>query len=119
MVFSRLFGKQPNAPAPREEPEAEADDAGDPADVDVPDPEDWAARARRVIPGGASTGSKRIEALYGTGDGSPTHFVKAAGCHLVTADGETLLDCTMALGSVALGYAEPQLTRAVIEALAN
>lgn len=80
---------------------------------------DWSSRARDVIPGGASTGSKRAGALYGTADGMPTHFVHAAGCHVVTADGDTLLDCTMALGSVALGYAEPQLTRAVIETLAG
>ena len=45
--------------------------------------------------------------------------MKAAGCHLITAEGETLVDCTMALGSVALGYAEPRLTRAVIEATAS
>jgi glutamate-1-semialdehyde aminotransferase len=31
-------------------------------------------------------------------------------------DGERYLDCTMALGAVALGYAEPRVTRAVIEA---
>lgn len=119
MVFSRLFGKQPTAPAPRDEPEAEPDAVDEDVDSATEVPEDWAARARRVIPRGASTGSKRLEALYGTADGTPTHFVKAAGCHLVTTDGDTLLDCTMALGSVALGYAEPQLTRAVIEALAH
>jgi len=79
---------------------------------------DWAARARRVIPGGASTGSKRAATMYGDPDGGPTHFIQAAGCHVVTADGESLVDTTMALGAVALGYAEPQLTRYVIETLA-
>jgi glutamate-1-semialdehyde 2,1-aminomutase len=123
MVFSRLFGKPgaKPAPAPPDEPaEADADDQ-DVEDVpeDVPPSEDWAARAGAVIPRGASTGSKRVDALYGTADGLPTHFVKAAGCHVLTTDGETLVDCTMALGSVALGYAEPRLTRHVIEALAS
>lgn len=126
MVFSRLFGKQSNAPVPRDEVTEEPgvdDESVEPGEPGEERPEDWAARARRVIPRGASTGSKRIEALYGTEDaapdGAPTHYVKAAGCRLITPEGETLLDCTMALGSVALGYAEPQLTRAVIEALAN
>lgn len=119
MVFSRLFGKQQNEPPPRDEGAEDphlADETGE--SVDEPT-EDWAARARKVIPRGASTGSKRVDALYGATDGAPTHFVKAAGCHLITTEGETILDCTMALGSVALGYAEPQLTRAVIEALAS
>lgn len=121
MVFSRLFGKQQHEPPPRDEGAEDphlADETGE--SVDEPT-EDWAARARKVIPRGASTGSKRVDALYGAtdGGGAPTHFVKAAGCHLITTEGETILDCTMALGSVALGYAEPQLTRAVIEALAS
>ena len=96
---------------------ADADDVADVAEDSRP--EDWSARARRVIPRGASTGSTRVDALFGTPDGTPTHFIKAAGCHLVTTENETLLDCTMALGSVALGYAEPRVTRAIIEALAN
>src|SRR5688572_7183340 len=124
MVFSRLFGKQPppnapHSPSSEEEPQdAEADEQEPSGEIDEAPP-DWAARARRVIPGGASTGSKRAEALYGAADGVPTHFVKAAGCHVITTEGETLVDCTMALGSVALGYAEPRLTRAVIEATAS
>lgn len=75
----------------------------------------WAERARAVIPGGASTGSKRPGALYGEGISGPTHFTHASGCRLTTADGEELIDCTMALGSVALGYADPEVTEAVVE----
>lgn len=79
----------------------------------------WAARAARVIPGGASTGSKRPAALYGRDDGdTPTHFVAAHGCRVVTAGGRELTDFTMALGSVALGYADPAVTHAVREAAA-
>ena len=121
MVFSRLFGKSADAP-PRVD---ESDDAAteDSTDVEVPaaDDEDvdWATRATRVIPGGASTGSKRPDRLYGDAHGLPTHFAQAAGCHVITADGDNLIDCTMALGSVALGYAEPQLTRYVIEVIAG
>lgn len=76
--------------------------------------DDWAARAARVIPGGSSTGSKRPAALYGSADAhAPTHFVRAAGCHLDTAGGRTLTDFTMSLGAVALGYADPGVTAAV------
>ena len=48
----------------------------------------WRARAADVIPGGASTGSKRAAALYGEGtDFGPTHFSRASGCHVTTAGG--------------------------------
>jgi glutamate-1-semialdehyde aminotransferase len=76
----------------------------------------WRRRAEAVIPGGASTGSKRAEALFGPDGDGPTHFVRALGCTLTTAGGEELVDCTMALGAVALGYAEPEVTRAAVAA---
>jgi glutamate-1-semialdehyde aminotransferase len=121
MVLSRLFGKgQQKAPeepaieeAPTEEPEETSDAAEELAD-------DYLTRANKVLVGGASTGSKRVATLYGAESvDAPTHFVRAAGCHVQTADGDSLVDCTMALGSVALAYAEPQLTRTVIETIAN
>ena len=81
---------------------------------------DWARRAAAVIPGGASTGSKRAAALWGEGvdDHGPTHFVAASGCELTTIGELELIDCTMALGSVALGYGDPDVTDAARRALA-
>lgn len=117
MVFSRLFGKPQPAEAPPEEVAAEEEVPA--VDVELEPHDSYAMRARRVIAGGASTGSKRVDRVYGADVDAPTHFVRASGCHVETVDGTTLVDCTMALGSVALGYAEPQLTRMVIEALAN
>jgi glutamate-1-semialdehyde 2,1-aminomutase len=80
----------------------------------------WHERAERVLPTGASTGSKRADALYGIADVDeaigPTHFVRASGCRVETSDGATLVDCTMALGSVALGYAHERVVRAVSDA---
>ena len=76
----------------------------------------WRERADAVIPGGASTGSKRPEALYGPGAEGPTHYVAARGCLVTTVGGDELVDCTMALGAVALGYAEPEVTRAAVAA---
>lgn len=76
----------------------------------------WRERAEAAIPGGASTGSKRREALYGPDADGPTHFASARGCVVTTVGGDELVDCTMALGAVALGYAEPEVTRAAIAA---
>ena len=80
---------------------------------------DWRARAAAVLPTGASTGSKRAEALYGDADADgPTHFTQAIGCRVIDSTGATYIDCTMALGAVALGYAEPRVQQAAIAALA-
>lgn len=75
----------------------------------------WSERASRAIPGGASTGSKRDAAMYGAAlaPDLPTHFRRAHGCRLETADGRELVDCTMALGAVAFGYADEEVTAAV------
>ena len=74
---------------------------------------DWFARAAAILPTGASTGSKRLEALYGDASAAgPTHFVSASGCRFVDPLGQTYIDCTMALGAVALGYAEVRVQRA-------
>jgi glutamate-1-semialdehyde 2,1-aminomutase len=79
--------------------------------------DDWRTRANAIIVGGASTGSKRFVALFGDAQGDmPSHYVRASGCRLYTADDRELIDCTMALGSVALGYAEASVTMAVTQA---
>jgi glutamate-1-semialdehyde aminotransferase len=124
MAFNRFFGRGREAPPP---PPDELDALGHPESTDADDdaigePEEaaertWRERADAVLPTGASTGSKRAEALYGDADADgPTHFVAARGCRLTATDGDEYLDCTMALGAVALGYAEPRVTQAVIEA---
>ena len=80
----------------------------------------WRPRAAAIIPGGASTGSKRPDALFGDRAGElPTHFLRASGCRIETAEGRQLIDCTMALGAVAIGYADEVVTQAVLEAAGN
>lgn len=133
MAFGRFFRGRTPDPAPGREPEQQvpdegsvADDAGEP---DVPPEWDatgedlersWRARARDVIPGGSSTGSKRPAALYGEdNEGGPSHYTRANGCRLTTASDLALIDCTMALGSVAIGYADERVVRAAIAAAAN
>jgi len=132
MKLSRLFGKsdEPQQPEEPEQPDAEAvaeNGAGEgeeyegvpEGDVDVDLDQQWRGRAADVIPGGASTGSKRAAALYGEGTAfGPTHYTRASGCHVTTAGGHTFIDCTMALGSVAIGYADDTITRAVLNAAA-
>lgn len=81
----------------------------------------WRTRAADVVPGGSSTGSKRPEALYGSrarDAALPTHFERAEGCTLWAPDGRRFIDCGMALGAVAIGYADAAVTRAVQAAAA-
>ncbi|HUX32975.1 MAG TPA: aminotransferase class III-fold pyridoxal phosphate-dependent enzyme [Gemmatimonadaceae bacterium] len=124
MVFKRLFDRGAAADTPREPETDDLPDHGALAPEDdsalpehAPD-RPWSERAAAVIAGGASTGSKRNAGLYGSdAPGGPTHFIHASGCHVVATDGETYIDCSMALGAVALGYAEPNVTRAVLDAI--
>ena len=124
MPFGRFFDRGAKAPPPQPEPEetpdVEEEAASEPEAVPAEhDEADWLTRARAVLPTAASTGSKRIEALYGAADAAgPTHYAQAVGCRVTDVDGNEYVDCTMALGSVALGYAEPNVTRAVVDAIA-
>ncbi|MEO7963798.1 MAG: aminotransferase class III-fold pyridoxal phosphate-dependent enzyme, partial [Gemmatimonadaceae bacterium] len=130
MPFRKLFGRG-NGDEAESQPAAEEEEiAEEGSDDDAQSPEqaldadaldlDWRSRASDVIPGGTSTGSKRAAALYGPeSTGGPTHFVSASGCRVVTASGRTLIDCTMALGSVAIGYGDDVVSRAIVNAVAN
>ena len=130
MPFGRLFrGKNPEPkPDPEPEPDTEVV-AEEDSDSDVPPEWDasadeversWRSRALDVIPGGTSTGSKRPDALFGQGNvEGPTHYSRASGCRLTTPTEVTLIDCTMALGSVAIGYGDERILRAAIAAAAN
>jgi glutamate-1-semialdehyde 2,1-aminomutase len=123
-----IFGRKPREPKPvveEQEPESEEENAeldsddtdGVPTDQDVDVDREWRERAAAVIPGGASTGSKRAAALYGEeNDFGPTHFARAQGCVLTTPGGEELVDCTMALGSVAIGYGDKVVAHSVADA---
>jgi glutamate-1-semialdehyde 2,1-aminomutase len=141
MPFRRFFERGAKRETPTVDDESSADDveAGADAesieeDAEVVDeyddgvegaPEDaeeidWRARANAVLPTGASTGSKRAEALYGDAEATgPTHYVRASGCRVTDSSGRSRIDCTMALGAVALGYAEPEVQRAAMIAIAN
>jgi glutamate-1-semialdehyde 2,1-aminomutase len=76
---------------------------------------DWSRRAADAVAGFTSTRSKGPEAMFG-GPGGPTHLRRSEGARVETADGALLLDWTMALGAVSLGYAHPQVVEAVVRA---
>ena len=128
MPLRRFFGRgekpaaeeAPNAAEEVEATEQEQDVDEENVDYDAPVVDtSWRERAELVIPGGTSTGSKRAEALWGEGAADlATHYVSARGCRIVTADDQTLIDCTMGLGSVALGYADEQVLQIALNAAA-
>lgn len=68
-----------------------------------------------MIPGETSTGSKRHDMLFGRHPG-PRRMVRAAGCRVWDDEGREYLDTVMALGAVALGYADPDVTAAAEQA---
>ena len=71
-----------------------------------------------AVAGFTSTGSKRPEALFGgEAPGVPRAMVRSQGCRVWDADGRQYLDLIMALGAVALGYAEPAVTEAAVTAV--
>lgn len=76
---------------------------------------DWARRAADAVAGFTSTRSKGPDAMFG-GPGGPTHCVRAEGARVWTTEGRVLLDWTMALGAVGLGYGHPAVVEAVAKA---
>lgn len=123
MALSRFFGRGRDTPPPPpdddvpDEAEEELPTHGDDANPEHAPERSWLDRAEAVLPTGASTGSKRAAALYGAAaDDLPTHFTTARGAIVTDLNGLQYIDCTMALGAVALGYAEPRVTQAVVDA---
>jgi len=131
MAFSRFFGRGRDAAQPQPSTddvpvsdESTSDDGaddvalGNEAEPEATSHRTWRERAETVLPTGASTGSKRATALWGDDAplDLPTHFASARGCRVTDVDGNEYIDCTMALGAVSLGYAEPRVTQAVIDA---
>ena len=70
-------------------------------------------RAKRLIPGGTQLLSKRPE-MFAPGRW-PAYYRSARGCEIVDDDGRQLIDMSsMGIGSCLLGYADPDVTRAVV-----
>jgi glutamate-1-semialdehyde 2,1-aminomutase len=72
------------------------------------------------IAGFTSTGSKRPETLFGSQDPElPSRMTRSSGCRVWDEHGREYIDYLMGLGSVALGYGHPEVTRAAVEAIAG
>ncbi|HEX6407661.1 MAG TPA: aminotransferase class III-fold pyridoxal phosphate-dependent enzyme, partial [Gemmatimonadales bacterium] len=72
------------------------------------------------IPGYTSTGSKRPETIFGSSEPDlPSRMTRSSGCRVWDEQGREYIDYIMGLGSVALGYAHPEVTRAVTVAASN
>ncbi len=70
-------------------------------------------RARRIIPGGTQLLSKRPE-MFAPGRW-PAYFAEARGCEVIDLDGRRYCDMTTSgIGSCLLGYADPDVTDAVV-----
>ena len=73
-------------------------------------------RARQILPGGAQLLGKRAE-MY-LPELWPSYYSKAKGCEVWDLDGRRYVDCTMVgIGTSVLGYADPDVERAVIAAV--
>ena len=129
-----FFKRKPpaSAPVPAEvevEAETETESVDDPVGWDDPEivdgealdaEQEWRRRATAVIPGGASTGSKRPAALLGDDEEpGPAHYLGASGYTVLAVSERRYVDFTMALGAVSLGYGEPSVVEAVIEAVSR
>lgn len=70
------------------------------------------------IAGFTSTGSKRPEILFGARDPDlPSRMTRSSGCTVWDENGRELIDYIMGLGSVALGYGHPDISRAAARAI--
>jgi glutamate-1-semialdehyde 2,1-aminomutase len=69
-------------------------------------------KALATIPGGVNS---PVRAFRGVG-GTPFFTTSASGCHLVTADGDTLIDYVGTWGPAILGHAHPRVVEAVRDA---
>ncbi len=78
--------------------------------------QDLYIRAKAIIPGGTQLLSKRPEMFLP--DQWPAYYSKAQGCSVWDLDGRKYEDvCYMGIGACSLGYADPDVNRAVGRAL--
>ena len=75
-------------------------------------------KAKRIIPGGVQLLSKRPE-QFAPGQW-PNYAVKAKGCEVWDLDGRHFYDMTTnGIGACLLGYADPDVTKAVVDRIEN
>jgi glutamate-1-semialdehyde aminotransferase len=75
-------------------------------------------RAKRIIPGGGVTESKKPTSLFG-GEEFPAYFKDAIGSIITDVDGNKYIDYCMALGPILLGYNYPAVNSAIEDQLSH
>jgi len=74
--------------------------------------------AKKIFPGGTQLLSKRPEMM--APQQWPSYYAKAQGCEVTDLDGKTYIDMfNCGIGATFLGYADPDVTAAVIDAVRN
>ncbi len=68
--------------------------------------------AKKLIPGGCSTESKKSEALFAS-ENAPAFYRRADGVKLIDMDHNEFIDFGMALGACLLGYNHPVIVEAI------
>ncbi len=76
---------------------------------------DILSMAEKFIPGQSQTFSKAPNQFVG--GVSPTFLESGLGCHVFDIDGREFIDFSMGLGPIILGYAYPDVNKAVVEQL--
>ena len=80
--------------------------------------QDLYRHAKQIIPGGVQLLSKRPE-QFAPGQW-PAYAAKAKGCEIWDLDGNHYYDMTTnGIGACMLGYADPDVTRAVVDRIQN
>ncbi|KKS34904.1 MAG: Aminotransferase [Parcubacteria group bacterium GW2011_GWC2_42_12] len=72
-------------------------------------------QAKKIIPGGSQLLSKRVEMFLP--EQWPAFFKKAKGVEVWDLDGNKYLDVNASIGACILGYADPEVNRAVKKAI--
>lgn len=75
-------------------------------------------RAKRLIPGGCSTESKKVEALFAS-EQAPCFYKYSRGSRVFDVDGKEFVDFGMGLGACILGYNHPVVVKAIEKELKN
>jgi 4-aminobutyrate aminotransferase-like enzyme len=70
----------------------------------------YLARARRVIPGGASAGGRRVFEEV---------IVRTAGAYLWNGDGKRFIDYLLSYGPIVVGHSDPRVNEAVLRTAAT
>ena len=77
--------------------------------------QEWFQRALKVLPGGVNSPVRAFRAV----GGDPIFFKSGKGSRLTDVDGRSYIDYVLSWGPLILGHSHPEVTEALVEALAT